>query len=117
MRASEFWGNSGEFWGNSEEFWGNSGEFLQILGKFRGIPGKSDQKLFTSFHSFSQVRNTFPSWGNRIPLISPVATVKIPGEKSEREFAGKKEIRFPFHFISSSTPDQFQLHSTVGIDL
>ena len=65
MRACELWGNSGksgEFWrilgkfrgilekfkGNSGEVWGNSGEFWRILGK-------SDQKLFITFHSFSFV--------------------------------------------------------------
>ena len=40
--------NSGEFWGNSGEFWGNLWEFWEILGK-------SDQKLYTSFHLFSFV--------------------------------------------------------------
>ena len=79
LHFGKFKGNSGEFWRNSGEFWGNSGEFWRILGK-------SEPQLFTSFHLFSRpVRNTFPSWGNLIPLISPVATVQT-GENS----VGKK---------------------------
>ena len=52
------------------------------LGNSGGILGKSDEKLIIFFHLFSQVWNTFPSWGNLIPLISPVATVKA-GEISK----------------------------------
>ena len=89
-----FWGNSGEFWGNQT---------------------KSFSLVFTRFHSFFQVKNTFPSWGNLIPLISSVATVKtgeIFGEKCGREFSGKRE--FAFSFILFPLPhDQFQLQSTV----
>ena len=54
---------------------------LGNFGENQGILWKSDEKLFIFFHSFSQVWNTFPSWGNRIPPISPVATVKTPVKK------------------------------------
>ena len=47
----------------SGEFWENSGESC-------GFSGKLDKKLFIRFHSFFQVRNTFPSWGNLIPLTT-----------------------------------------------
>ena len=63
-----------------------------ILRKFSGIQGnsgKSDENLFMFFQSFSQVWNTVPSWGNLIPLVSPLANVKTGEnsfEKSEREF-------------------------------
>ena len=66
----EILANSGEIPGNSGEIQGNSGEFFENQTK-------SFSLVFTSFHLIFQVRNTFPSWGNLIPLISPVhATVK-----------------------------------------
>ena len=61
---------SGEFWWNSVEI---------------------RQKAFHSFHSFSQVQNAFPSWGNLIPLISPVATLKTGENSSEKK--GKRSHR------------------------
>ena len=45
-------------------------------------------KLFIHFHSFSQVRNTFYFWGNLIPLISPVATVKTGENSCEKKWKG-----------------------------
>ena len=102
--------NSGEIQGNSGEFWGNSGEFWRILGK-------SDQKLFTSFHSFSFV---FPSE----KYISLLGKYKSPDFSSGyREnwwkFRGKKvkgNSQGNVNFLSLSfffPPDPFLLHSTV----
>ena len=54
--------------------------------EFWVILGKSDEKLFISFHSFSQVRNTFPNSGNLILLISPVATVKTGENSCEKKW-------------------------------
>ena len=96
MQASEFSGNLGEFWRNQT---------------------KGFSLVFTRFHLFSQVRNSFPCWGNPISLISPVATVKTGknyGEKSERKFAGKREFASPF-ISFPLPPDQFQLPSTVYV--
>ena len=89
VNSGEIPGNSGEFWGNSGEFWGNQ--------------TKSFSLVFTRFHSFSQVRNTFSSRGNLIPLISPVATVKTGENSGEKKWKGihkKTWIRFSdsFHF-------------------
>ena len=51
-------------------------EIRGLLWKCRGILGKLVKQLFIRFYSFSQVLNTFHFWGNLIPFISPVATVK-----------------------------------------
>ena len=89
------------FWGNSGEFWGNQTKSFPFV-----------------FHSFSQVRNTFPSQGNLIPLISPVTTVKTGKNSCEKKLKGihrETWIPFPFQFISPTPPPpyKFQLHSTV----
>ena len=105
-KSQKFWRILGKFWrvlANSGEIQGNSGEFLGNSGGFWGNQTKSFSLVFTCFHSFSQRRNTFPSWGNLIPLISPVATVKTDENSGEKKWKGirrEKWIRFPFHFIS-----------------
>ena len=81
--------NSGKIQGNLGEFWGNQTESFSLV--------------FTRFHSFSQVRTTFPSWENLILLISPVATVKTGENSGEKKWKGiRRETWICFHFISPS---------------
>ena len=81
---------------------------LRNSGEIHGNTGEIRQK---AFHSFSLVFPDakyiflFRSWGNLIPLIFPVATVKLvktPMKKSEREFTWKCE--FPFLFKTFPFP-------------
>ena len=58
---------------------------------------------------YSQVQNTFASWENLIPLISPVATAKT-GENSS-------EINWERIFWEKEYPNKFQLHSTAYMHL
>ena len=108
--SGEFWGNSGEFWRNSRGILAKSGEIQGNSGEFWGNQTKSFSLLFTRFHSFSKVRNTFPFWGNLIPLISPVATVKTGENSGEKKWKGIRRetwIRLPFYFVSPSPPISF----------
>ena len=84
--------NLWKFCGNSGEFWGN--------------PTKNFSFAFTRF---PRCEIHFPQdWGDRIPLVSLVATMKT-GEN----YCEKREREFPFHFISPPPPPHISFNCTL----